>query len=288
MSVRSWLAWWIVVAAGIGPAAGQDMSVYTTVSRVGKSSAKPEVIGRSLTLFHAGKVYDYMEDVGEVVILEPINNRFVILGSNYLASRVDQAELQQFLKVARREAEAYLHELQTGNDRRGQRVAVLLEFQLGPKFQEEYEPTLQRLKLAAAPMTYEVKTARIDSPQLTEQYLTYADWAARLNSVLHPQAMYPDPRLMLNASLRGKGLLPTAVDLRTRADGEAHLKAEHKFGWELQASDKAHINKWERLLESDRVRWVSFHEYQKQLLAGLDRGGRPAKIDKRVSKAESP
>src|SRR5688572_4319236 len=109
MSVKSWLAWWIVVAAGIGPAAGQDMSVYTTVSAVGKSSAKPEVIGRSLTLFHAGKVYDYMEDVGEVVILEPINNRFVILGSNYLASRVDQAELQQFLKVARREAEAYLH-----------------------------------------------------------------------------------------------------------------------------------------------------------------------------------
>ena len=45
----------------------------------------------ALTLFHAGRVYDYMEELGEVVILEPVHNRFTVLGPNYLAARVEQA-----------------------------------------------------------------------------------------------------------------------------------------------------------------------------------------------------
>ncbi len=272
LSNRFVWASWIAAAVAAAPAAAQDMSVYTTVSLVGKS-ARPQIVARPLTLFHAGKVYDYMEDVGEVVIFEPIHNRFVVLGPNYLAARVEQAELEQFLKVAEIEAHNYLRELQSSRDRKQTRLAALLAFQLAPQFEERSEP--DRLRLTAPLMSYDVRTARLAAPQLTAQYLTYADWAARLNFVLHPQATYPEPRLRLNASLRHKGLVPTTVELTSRADSEARvLRAEHRFEFELQAADKSHINQWERLLESDRVQWVGFHEYQQRMITGLAKGNR--------------
>ena len=87
-------------------------------------------MARSLTLFHAGKVYDYMEnigmdDIGEVVILDPIHNRFVILNSNYLATRVEFGELRQYLNVGEHEAELYLQELITSDDRQARRANAL-------------------------------------------------------------------------------------------------------------------------------------------------------------------
>jgi hypothetical protein len=52
-------------------AAAQDMRVYTTVRAVGENRQDSPILAESLTLFHAGKTYDYMENVGEVIIYEP-------------------------------------------------------------------------------------------------------------------------------------------------------------------------------------------------------------------------
>lgn len=262
-----WLIAVMPVIAAVRPSAAEDMSVYTTVFRV--EDETPTVVARSLTLFHAGKVYDYMEEIGEVVILEPIHNRFVIMNSNYLAARVEFSELMQYLQVGQHEAELYLQELATSEDRESRRAAAALEFQLSPEFDESYEPTLQRLSLTSPTMRYEVRTARVEGAHRVQQYLTYADWTQRLNYVLHPHTSLPAPRLALNESLREKGLIPTRVDLVTQLDGNLHLRAEHRFSWELLSEDKAHINKWERLLESDQIRWVTFAEYQDRVIHGL-------------------
>jgi hypothetical protein len=48
-----------------------------------------------------------------------------------------------------------------------------------------------------------------------------------------------------------------------------HLKAEHRYVWDLQQSDRTLINKWERLLDSDQIRWLSFREYQHTLLRDM-------------------
>jgi hypothetical protein len=258
-----------VFLAAATAAAAQDMSIYTTVSRVDEDHGPPVVVARSLTLFHAGKVYDWMEDIGEVVILEPIHNRFVILNSNYLAARVEFGELRQYLRVGQHEAELYLQDLATRDDRESHRAAAALEFELSPEFEESYEPTLQRLSLTSPSMSYEVRTANVDDAQLVEQYLTYADWTQRLNYVLHPHTTLPAPRLNLNESLREKGLLPTRVDLVTTLDGKLHLRAEHHYNWELLTEDKAHIHKWEQLLDSDQIHWVPFPEYQDRMIHGL-------------------
>jgi len=265
----------VAILLGVtGVTSAQDMSVYTTVSYVGNKPHQSHVISHSLTLFHAGKVYDHVEpdradETGEVVVLEPVHDRFVIMNANYLAARVEFSELQQLLKVAQFEAEKYLQELTARTDRRSKSMAAALEFQLQPGFKEHFEPTLNRLQLTSPTLDYDVKTARLETPQLVAQYLTYADWAARLNYVLHPKAMYPSPRLELNAKLSEKGVVPTVVDMRSRAEKELHLRAEHRFAFKLEPSDKAHINKWERLFESDQVRWVSLHEYQQQTYTNL-------------------
>ena len=257
-----------LIAAGfVGPATAGDVTVYTTVTRVGDDAASSPIVRRSLTLFHAGKVYDWMEDVDEVVILEPIHDRFVIMnGESFTAARVEFSELHQFLNVARNKAESYLQELSVSDDRTDRRRAAALEFQLHPEFEERFEPTLNRLQLTSDTLSYNVETARVEDAQVIRQYLVYADWACRLNYVLHPHSMYPASRLALNASLQQKDLLPTSVELRTRIDEEVVLRANHKFHWELQPSDKTHINLWERMLESDKIKWVTFHEYQQQLL----------------------
>lgn len=262
-----WAALWL--PANCAPA--QEMTVYTTVSSVGTNEAKPRLIARSLTLFHAGKVYDYMEDVGEVVILEPAQTRFTILSAGDLATRVEFSELHQFLKVAQVESVRYLDELSRRPEREARPIAELLRFQLEPDFAESGDPAGSRLVLQGPVMRYEVQTAAPPGPQLAEAYLTYADWAARLNFVLHPRSSFPAPRLKLNAALRQRKTLPIVVLLETRSTQTVALRAEHKYQWELQAAEKAYLHKWERRLESGKLRWVGFHEYQHRLVADAEK-----------------
>src|SRR5690606_27746496 len=118
-----------------------------------------------------------------------------------------------------------------------------------------------QLVLRGGVMNYDVRTASPPSPDQVEQYLTYADWAARLNFVLHPGSSYPEPRLKLNEALRTKQALPVSVELTTVAEKPVRLSARHTFHWELQGTDKSHIHKWTQLLETKDVRWVSFHDY---------------------------
>ncbi len=261
----------IVLAASLscGNSRGEDMSVYTKLSRV--EGNKSEIVARSLTVFHAGKVYDYMEGIGEVVVFEPVHHQLIVMNENRLAARVEFGELQQFLKVGRHEMEKALVDLAQADDRRSQQLLRAIEFQLNPEFEETYQPTLERLTLSSGVISYDVDTARIESPELVTRYLAYADWAKQLNFVLHQQAMYPGPRLALNESLRKKGLLPTKVELQVNVGSVERLRAEHRYEWELQPSTRHLLTKWERMLESDETRWVSFHQYQEQLVNAVAR-----------------
>jgi len=245
-------------------ATAQDMRVYTSVSDVSQASA-PKVLSHSLTLFHAGKVYDYMKETGELVIFEPIHHRFVILGKDYIATEVPFAELNHFLESARSESLEYLSKLNPEENANAARLEALVRFQLSPVFEETENPEKQSLSLTSEHLNYNVKTARIESTQFVRQYLDYTDWAARLNFVLRPNSTYPEARLKLNDSLRRLELLPTQVDLQLQKVDPVRLRAEHKFAWEFMSVDRSHISQWERSLRSDKVRWIPFQQYQQQM-----------------------
>lgn len=247
----------------------QDMSVYTTVSVIG-DDGQPESVGRSLTLFHAGKVYDYMEDAGELVVLEPQAARFVIVNGNYTGTRVEFSELNQFLKVARTETEACLAELEQQATPGAAQLQAWLRFQLEPQFEQSVSST-GKLTLRSPVMTYDVQTAPAPEPEQIALYADYADRAAQLNFVLHPGSSFPAPRLALNDVLRHFAVLPTSVELVTKPDKPMTLRAKHLYQWKLESADKQHIHQWQRLLESKQVRWVGFHEYQQRLVADAAR-----------------
>jgi len=260
----------LFLCLGAVQALSQDMTVYTTLSVTGEDGTA-QTVGRSLTLFHAGKVYDFMEDAGELVVLEEQAGQFIILNGNYTATRVEFDELNQFLQVADSETSSYITELESQTDASARQAHAWLQFQLKPQFQDESGASAL-IKLSSPLMRYDVETAGASDPQRIEQYLTYADWAARLNFVLHPGSTFPAPRLALNAALRQRSVMPVSVTLTNRSADPFTLRADHKYQWELQPAEKSHIHKWERLLESKQLRWVSFHEYQQRLLAEAQRG----------------
>jgi hypothetical protein len=255
----------IVLSASIsGVAAAQDLRVYTTVRNLTDKRPNPPVLAESLTLFHGGRVYDYMENVGEVVIFEPLESKFTILGPDYIGTTVTFSEIQQFLNKSRSEAQRVLDEMPS--DAASRRLAAALRAQFSPKFKEQVRA--ESIKLTGESLIYDITTAPAPKNVAWEKYLDYADWAARLNFVLHPKSLYPDPRLEANNSLRKAQRLPVIVELAGRLDDrEMHLRAEHRYGWELQSIDRQFIDQWNTRRDAKDVKWVAMHEYQSLLVS---------------------
>ena len=249
-----------------GQLSAQEMRVRTKVSRMGEAGEwRP--ICHSLTLFHSGKVYDFMEDVGEVVIYEPMNDRFLFLDGNYRVAELTITELKQYLKSSEAESQKYLASLHQDGSDLSKKQAANLGFHLHPRFEERFDAKDQRLRMLSEQMIYDVKTATSPDPKATGAYLEYADWAARMNHILHPQASMPEPRLAINSALRNHKRIPLTVNLRMRGETEDNLLAEHQFSWQLQAMDQRHITKWEQLINSKEAVKVSFRDYQRKLIS---------------------
>ena len=121
-----------------------------------------------------------------------------------------------------------------------------LEFQVDPQFTEAFDPASGKLRLSSQFVNYEVATATVERAGVVRQYLDWADWTARLNYVLHPQAVTPDARIELNNALREQDRIPTQVDLSVTIDGPLRLRAEHTFVWSLRSFDRDSIAKWEK------------------------------------------
>ncbi len=213
---------------------------------------------------HGGKVYDYMQDVGEIVIFEPVHYRFVILNERLIATSVSFAELRQILTVAQSETETAINSLRDQSNERSQRVLRALEFQLQPEFQVSRQA--DSIQMIGEQIDYHISTTTAPEPGFSQQYLEYADWAAQLNFALHPYSQFPEVRRSVNEQMRALNELPLTVELQAAVDDPIHMRADHRYEWNLQPSDRTLINKWERLLASEQIQWMSFHDYQHTLL----------------------
>lgn len=259
------------------PLLAQDVVVVTKVSHREPTDGRLQLLSRSLTLFHGGKAYDYVEEVGEVVIHEPAQSQFVILSlnGNKMAARVRYEELLNFQKVARAETIKYMEELSSQPQSTNANAIQALRFQLDPQFGEQFDASKGRLTLSSQFVSYAAETAKVERPGVVEQYLEWADWTARLNSVLHPQAaVTPEARVALNKALREHARIPTQVDLTISIEGETRLRAEHTYMWSLRSFDRDSIAKWEQTRNADDLRWVDLREYQRILVAAANRRGR--------------
>ncbi|HVV98854.1 MAG TPA: hypothetical protein VHB77_00870 [Planctomycetaceae bacterium] len=263
------LAGWLLAGTS---AHAQEFRIYTRVyNEAGEK--KNEAVARSLTLFHAGKTYDYLDNVGEVVIFEPAARQFTIINSSHMmASVITFDELETLVVDAEQHVRKYLSKLKQSEEPALAQNLATIEFMLDPKFQESYDAKQQVLRLNHPQFSYTVKCERRDSPEVVASYARYTEAMARLNYVLHPSALQPQPRLALCRALREKQSMPVEVDMRVKLNNSLHLRAEHKIGWQLDQTDRQLIQKWQTLLDDPGTKRVPFPQLQQVLL--VDQGKR--------------
>lgn len=270
LSVFLMACWGITNAAR-----AQDFKVYTPVfdlkaaeisPRAGQRPKSP-IVARSLTYFHAGKAYDYIEAEDEVLIYEPNAKRFTVLhNTRHMATTISFEELELMVQAAESKAQQYVKNARENPS--DQTVQLdMIEFQLQPSFKEIFDRQHNTLLLKSPYMTYAVRSQSIDRPERVQFYLKYCDWMARLNYVLHPQAPLPGPRLTLNGSLKKYDIMPVEVTLQAATGSGIHLKAEHSIDWQLDSHDRDRIHQWQTQLNSDEVRHVPFSQFREVKLA---------------------
>ena len=262
----------LLILSGFGDFVGaQELRIYTTVRDLSRSSGPgatepPPVVARSLMLFHAGKVYDYIEP-SQVAIFEPAHKRFTVInGKRQLATEVTQDEIRQFLGLAENEAVKRIEMLTEETSPASRKALEVLRFQFQPDFAPDFDAAKWHLTMTGDQFQYVVDGFQPPSPEVLEQYLHVADWIAQFNSVLHPQSLFPAPRLKLNEQLRKRGMLPLTVELKAETDPSLHLLAQHKWDWSFVKKDRQMIDEWDKQLRDPNLRTVPFRQYQQEML----------------------
>lgn len=258
----------ILLLAVSVPAQSQQFKVYTRVIRPAVDAQKSgDVLSRSLTLFHAGLVYDWIPSMGEVTVVDPAHDRFIVFtGRRMIGTKVPFEEVNRILGSAREETSNWAARLLASGEPKSIQIATPIQFQLAPEFAEKFDLRTKVLTLSSPEFSYHVECQEAASPELLDVYLSYADRAARLNYVLYPDTLFPAPRIALNASLRKRDRLPSRVQLNVQFDRPFVLAAEHQFGWKLESIDRQYLNQWKKLIESPDMQWVGFREYHRRVI----------------------
>lgn len=260
----------VLVLFAAAPCCGQEFRIWTKVydesMAAASPDAKPPVVARSLTLFHAGRVYDYMAAEGEVIIFEPMQDRFTVLNTKrQIATTVHIDEIKHLLQTARKFADQRCRKLRASGRKSDKSTAAMLAFQLQPNFRNQFDGKTKTLSLISSHLRYDARLETVETKEYARSYRKYADWVHRLNFVMHPRLLLPGPRLALNTALAEKQALPLEVTLRLNTEPAVKLRAEHLINWKLDRKDRSMITKWNALLARSTTKKVPLRQYQKLL-----------------------
>lgn len=276
MLLRGTLFWSILWASSVffcTVSLGQGLRISTHVYDLEKAAAPGQMVSSSLSLCHNGRIYDYMDAADEVVIFDPVERRFTILNnSRGLSTSLTFDEIRHKMNSLEPRTAKYIQELRAAGTPNSARAADAIDFQLHPVFEQSFDPTKETLVLSSPTLTYRVETRKWDEADQVERYLAYADWTARLNFILHPSSLLPEPRIALNEALRKlKDRMPISVELDLRPNASLHLRAAHQLTRNLSTDDHRRIANWEADLKSDKLESVAFLKYQQAVLVSRTR-----------------
>lgn len=248
----------------------QGLRISTHVYDISKAETRTpaQIVSSSLSLVHNGRVYDYVDSADEVIIFDVVEKRFTILNeSRGMSTRITFDEIRHLMDSRQPRTSEYLKELSATPDPEAKKIADSIRFQLNPKFSQTFDPMKGMLVMSSPSFTYRVETRKWNDPMQVEKYLTYADWTAQLNSILHPGSLFPEPRMALNKALRElKDRMPISVELDRRPAEPMRLRAEHQLTQKVTSDDHQRIARWEDILSSGSVKDVSFRAYQQATL----------------------
>lgn len=213
------------------------------------TAAEEQPVARSLTLFHEGVAWDFLElpdeeaaadDEGmrliEIVLHDPARERVVVIDPvNRRKTEIPLIRLERLSVSLGKWARA-------SDDR-------LVRWAGGPDFASGLSEKEGQLELAGPRVRYAVAHAAADSPEAAVTYRRFADTAILLKALLHPGGIPPFPRLALNRRLEAAAAIPTEVTLEIDArlavvaGGPERLKSVHKTHPRLLSADHRLIAK---------------------------------------------
>lgn len=234
--------------ASIAPASAQDFSIENKVYN-GRN-----LVSSSTTLFNGDRVFDFLVHPDETIILSPNEGKISLLdNANKIRAEVTTDALMNFGDALRQKAEG------SGSE--------AMRFYAAPNFREELDPETREIVLSSPWITYRAKPVAPPNADVLRRYEKYVSWQAQLNALVNPGAPPAGPRLELNAALARRQMLAEQVSMRRTSPapgGNASLRAEHRFTWQLGDPDRARIAEAQKRLESFNL--VPINEYVRRLV----------------------
>ena len=226
--VVAFVAWIGVIGEFVTPAAAEDFRIETRVF-VGRSKT---AASENLTLFQSGYVYDYLSGPDRVAVFDKPHGRFILLDpARELKAEVKTDDVMVFAKKLR--------------DLAAKNSSAFMKFAAEPDFETKFAQD-GALTLSSRYLTYRLKTEPAPTPEAADQYHDFSNWYARFNAMTNPGSTPPFPRLVVNAELASRGLVPTEVHLTISnqsglGNRGATMRTEHHVSWRLLESDVAKI-----------------------------------------------
>lgn len=215
----------IALALAAQSAAAGD---FTIESKVYNGS---EMLGKSTTLFVAGKVYDLLSDPDEAIIFDLAAGRVVFVdNARKVRSETSAVQLEEFCERLR--------------DRARANGSSYLQFMAEPEFREELDPETSELVLTSAFMDYRARTTAPSDAAALGNYQAFVRLQAMVNTMMNPGTAPPYARFKLNEALARRQVLPEEVSMRRKSIvpgfGKS-LRAEHQFTWRMGDVDRKRI-----------------------------------------------
>lgn len=258
--------WLPVLAAAESPAEPRPFPAPCTLrveSELYMGSAA-EPVARSLTLFHEGVAWDFLDlpasdaektepmQLAEIVLHDPARERIVVIDPvRKLKTEIPLIRLERLsVSLARWARES--------DDR-------LVRWAGGPDFAAEIEDVEGQLELTGPRVRYAVDHVEAPSPEAAETYRRFADTAILLKALLQPGGIPPFPRLALNERLEDEAAIPAEVrlEIEPRAGlltgGTDRFRSVHRSHPRLLAADQARLDEARRsVAAAERVGLAAF------------------------------
>lgn len=200
-------------------------------------------VARSLTLFHDGVAWDFLEladadtktvAIGEIVLHDPARERVVVIDPvRHVKTQVDTIRLERLSVSLAKWARA--------NDDR------LVRWAGGPDFTADFTEEDARLELVGPRVRYAVAYEEAPCLEAATTYRRFADTAILLKALMQPGGIPPFPRLAVNRRLEDAGAIPREVTLEIEprligiAGRPERLRCVHNVHPRLLGGDLARI-----------------------------------------------
>ena len=242
------LAWAVIIVATVWlgrtglaepPAKLPDRPCDLRVESELFSAGGDEPVARSLTLFHHGVAWDFLElvdadtktaAIAEIVLHDPARERVVVIDPvRHVKTQVDMIRLER-LSVS-------LAKWARSNDDR------LVRWAGGPDFTAGFTEEDERIELVGPRVRYAVAYEEAPCPEAAGNYRRFADTAILLKALMQPGGIPPFPRLAVNRRLEDAGAIPSEVTLEIEprligiAGRPERLRCVHKVHPRLLGGD---------------------------------------------------